>query len=87
MPNQIALLGAVLLMGCATSEPTHGNLPTQHVVRHGESLAMISEEYYGKDNRAEGIAAILKANPEITNSQPGIRPGPLELTIPKLEKK
>jgi len=53
-----------------------------HEVEPGETLSMIAEQYYGKDNVSEGIKAIVRANPQIGEG-PGIQ-SHLVLRIPEL---
>jgi len=79
----IATILCLLLVGCATPQSGEVSLPTQHAVQRGESLALIAQRYYGRENRSDGIKAIVNANPQIGQG-PGIQ-SRLVLTIPKLK--
>ena len=79
----IATLLCILLVGCATPQSGKVSLPTEHAVQRGESLALIAQRYYGRENRSEGIKAIWRANPQIGKGK-GIQTK-VVLTIPKLK--
>jgi LysM repeat protein len=49
--------------------------PRYHVVKSGENLYTISEQYFGQGNQTAGTKAIQKANPDLIKDVDVIHPG------------
>jgi nucleoid-associated protein YgaU len=78
MMKWILVLAFAVCSGCITFKVPD----VAHQVQPGETLSMIAERYYGKQNVSEGIKTIVRANPHIGKG-PGIQ-SQLVLRIPEL---
>ena len=76
------LVPLLLIGGCLSARRPEVVLPVEHEVRGGESLFTIARAYYGETKVAEGIRAIIEANPDMGG---GPLPVKVVLTIPALE--